>query len=1285
MDINGGALEFEVLDDTGQLEKGLNAAKKSVQEFTASTKMGGQTMDAAYKQATDRIDQCYREIDKMGDMNRATLQKLQSQYDELGQRAAAAFQKGTAAGDKEYVSLKQQQDELTKYIAKVKETQAEVERTADDLQKEEQAMQKTKEKIDGAANAHVKLRTQLMNAKNALAEMEQAGKRGTAEYEAMQKELGRLQKAMRSANAQAKVMGSSFRGMEAVMSTISGVTGGFTALSGAMSLFGTENENIQKSMLKVQSLMSITMGLQQVANTLHQNSAFRLTVLAGAQRIYATAVDRTSASLVAMGVSATAANVAAQALMATLTLGIGVAITAIVALVSKLVSEEKKAREEAKKMNDAIAEAAVKPVTSLRELIREYGKLGDSLRDKEQFIRANEKAFQELGIQINSVADAENALVTNKDTFIQAQLEKARAMAAVQLAQEKAKDLIKEQIALSNMPDQVEKTIQVNSGTKTYLVDNSKAKQEQQQKVNALEKELEQLYTTADSYNDAYLKKLKDAGIIPATTEILEGSIKEQEEIIKKLQEQFNNAQNDADRKRIKAQIDWETERLNQMKGVYKNENDEYQKHLQDRKKLYEQYRLWANSTDPIARKAAETEFADLLKQGETYLDYLNQQRDKLLESIGTGTATQAQADQLRTLNNEIATETNRTVLQEFDSALQAELQTAGNILEVLDIIRRRREELTGDNADTGKSQILDDAEREATEQMEEQTNELLENYTGYLAQKLRFDAEYAENRALLERKINDETATQAERNAARVALAALEAQRALYDEDGGDEEYRNLLNNYQTFEQQRTEIVNRYARQRRLAEEHQNKELLQALVEDERKEISALVADTFNAEEIEGMTEVTVTSINALIVKLQQLHTQGEITNEDMEALINKLVQMKNQLTGGNLFSKLFNASDLKTAIEAASGLAANFQDIAGSIRNIAADTGNTQLAESMDFVSDMLGNFQAAEKGAETWGGWWGAIIGGAVDLIPKIIKWSDKDINDSIERHAQSVMDLRDTYDELNAAVQRMMGTQWYSGQKELIDNLKKQQQDLAAMRLDEKNKKSSDASKIREYESQYKQAQQQINDIINEMRDKLMGTDVATMAKDLGDAIVNIFNQGGNAAEAWGNKVKDIVKGIIQNIMTQSLLAGQIQKIVDRYTESWVDSNGNFKGWDTVMGSIDALAADLTAFGEDAIPAMQDIMKKFPDLFGKDSDLTTMSGAYKTASQESIDLLGGQTNAMRTAMDQGVEYLRQQLLHIASMDSNIAKIYSVLQQLNAKIGNDEAAMRAQGMTY
>ncbi len=74
--------------------------------------------------------------------------------------------------------------------------------------------------------------------------------------------------------------------------------------------------------------MSITMGLQQVANALNKDSAFMLVTVAKAKELLAVATNRLT---VALGNS----TVAAKALMATLTLGLSVAITAAIYLWDK--------------------------------------------------------------------------------------------------------------------------------------------------------------------------------------------------------------------------------------------------------------------------------------------------------------------------------------------------------------------------------------------------------------------------------------------------------------------------------------------------------------------------------------------------------------------------------------------------------------------------------------------------------------------------------------------------------------------------------------------------------------------------------------------------------------------------------------------------------------------------------------------------------------------------------------------------------------------------------------
>ena len=101
----------------------------------------------------------------------------------------------------------------------------------------------------------------------------------TDEYREMSAELGRLQDIQGDIQAQGSILSNDQAQFQGIITGLNGVVGGFTAAQGAVALFAGENENLQKIMLKVQSLMSITMGLQQVSATLNKDSAFSLITL----------------------------------------------------------------------------------------------------------------------------------------------------------------------------------------------------------------------------------------------------------------------------------------------------------------------------------------------------------------------------------------------------------------------------------------------------------------------------------------------------------------------------------------------------------------------------------------------------------------------------------------------------------------------------------------------------------------------------------------------------------------------------------------------------------------------------------------------------------------------------------------------------------------------------------------------------------------------------------------------------------------------------------------------
>ena len=471
MNIKGGALEFDIIANNGQINSALAETKRRVQGFTDATVEGGDRMEAAYREAAAQIEAAFKDIDTMAAIHSNAIADLEKEYARLGEAAGTAFMKGTAKGDEEYRALTAKQQAIKDEIAQRKALLQEVANTADALQKEEQTLNENKAKVEQNAKAKGMLRTQVMNLKNSLAEMEQAGKRDTDEFRAMQAELGRLADAMADANTQAKIMSDDYQNMNTVLEVMGGISGAFSAAQGAVGLFAGENENLQKIMVKVQSLMAITIGLQQVAKTLNKDSYTQLVLVRKAKELLTVAETKFATAL---GIS----NVAAKALMATLTLGLSVAITAVIAVISSFVSKAREAKKAQEELNSKIAEIAVKPVASVNELSFAWEKLGDNLAEKEKFVEENAEKFKELGVQVNNVYDAENLLVNNKDAFINAQISKAKALAATSKASEIAQKWLENQLKL----EEAQKTPKVTRfvpgdpmtgiGGYTYEIDN---------------------------------------------------------------------------------------------------------------------------------------------------------------------------------------------------------------------------------------------------------------------------------------------------------------------------------------------------------------------------------------------------------------------------------------------------------------------------------------------------------------------------------------------------------------------------------------------------------------------------------------------------------------------------------------------------------------------------------------------------------------------------------------------------------------------------------------------
>jgi hypothetical protein len=137
--------------------------------------------------------------------------------------------------------------------------------------------------VGEATKKTTSLRTEIRNLREQMASGELKGEAFTEAA----KRAAAMQDQMDKVNKTVKTLANDNRRLDAFVSTAQGIAGGFAAAQGAAALFGSENEDLQKTMVKLQASMTLLNGLQQVSNLLRKESALN-TVLLGKANVFAT-------------------------------------------------------------------------------------------------------------------------------------------------------------------------------------------------------------------------------------------------------------------------------------------------------------------------------------------------------------------------------------------------------------------------------------------------------------------------------------------------------------------------------------------------------------------------------------------------------------------------------------------------------------------------------------------------------------------------------------------------------------------------------------------------------------------------------------------------------------------------------------------------------------------------------------------------------------------------------------------------------------------------------------
>ena len=152
--------------------------------------------------------------------------------------------------------------------------------------------------------------------------MAQAGQQGTDAFKRLEQQAGSLKDEIGDVNQRIKNLASDTKRIDAFVGAVQGIAAGFQIAQGAAALFGAEEEELQKSLVKVQAAMALANGVQQVANLLNKDSILITQGQAAAQALYAVAVGTSTGAMKAFRI----------ALLAT---GIGAAVAAVGLLVAK--------------------------------------------------------------------------------------------------------------------------------------------------------------------------------------------------------------------------------------------------------------------------------------------------------------------------------------------------------------------------------------------------------------------------------------------------------------------------------------------------------------------------------------------------------------------------------------------------------------------------------------------------------------------------------------------------------------------------------------------------------------------------------------------------------------------------------------------------------------------------------------------------------------------------------------------------------------------------------------
>lgn len=324
-----------------------------------------------------------------------------------------------------------------------------------------------------------------------------------------------------------------------------------------------------------------------------------------------------------------------------------------------------------------------------------------------------------------------------------------------------------------------------------------------------------------------------------------------------------------------------------------------------------------------------------------------------------------------------------------------------------------------------------------------------------------------------------------------------------------------------------------------------------------------------------------------------------------------------------------------------------------------------------AMDTVSSAMNGAKAGSMfgpiGASA-----GAAIGVVTSLAGAIAKIHDKKNEKRIQRLQDQIDTLDKSYEKLDKSIQKA----YSNDASQLIDQQNKlleQQKLLIQQQIrEEQDKKKTDDNRIKEWQDQIDEINQAIADNKEKAVDAIFGEDLKSAIDSFANAQAEAWTSGEDRAES----AKDTVKKMMRQMVTESIKAatessGAMEKIRDKLKEFYADNV--LSGWeqDYIYNMAEELQKEIDRQFGWADSLMKD---KVEEPEKEDVSENTLKGAYAKASQESIDLLAGQSGAVRVLLEDirgSMQPIREQMKLIYDMQSRGWEDVKAIRELSDKV--------------